>query len=331
LRYFGAEAFDEIYDILETAPGEQWADRFRASPDSPVPPPLGGDGRVAVSRTGPWLRLRTALRQFRVLSARNADARLHDRTVLGPLIGQAVTMTVLLMALFNSGVWNAGKDPNLALQLILLLSFMSFLVGLLMSIQDIVKELPIILRERMVGLGVVPYMLSRTTFLVPAVTLSVSFTVGTLWLTNRLPARGASFYVPLLVTLVLSGTSGIAAGLMVSSFAATTRQATDLLAPLIMPQVLFSGALFPVATMGIAGRTLSYITNVRWSFEANGKVADLVGLFKGKQDDIIFKTLLDRYGTTFSGSLHGHWVVLGLFVVVPLSIASFRLSLKRQK
>jgi len=70
---------------------------------------------------------------------------------------------------------------------------------------------------------------------------------------------------------------------------------------------------------------------VRWSFEANGKVADLVGLFKGKQDDIIFKTLLDRYGTTFSGSVHGHWVILGLFVVVPLTIASFHLSLKRQK
>ena len=97
-----------------------------------------------------------------------------------------------------------------ALQLILLLSFMSFLVGLLMSIQDIVKELPIILRERMVGLGVVPYMLSRTTFLVPAVAFSVSVTVGTLWLTNRLPARDLSFYGPLLVTLVLSGMSGIA-------------------------------------------------------------------------------------------------------------------------
>jgi hypothetical protein len=152
-----------------------------------------------------------------------------------------------------------------------------------------------------------------------------------LWLTNRLPARGASLYGPLLVTLVLSGMSGIAAGLMVSSFAATTRQATDLLAPLIMPQMLFSGALFPVATMGVAGRTLSYITNVRWSFEANGKVADLVGLFKGKQDDIVSKGLLDRYGTTFSGNLHEHWVVLGLFVLVPLTIASMRLSRKRQK
>src|SRR5207237_8654088 len=124
----GAGAFDEIYDILDRAPAEEWAARFRTSPDSPTPAPPGVDERVAVTRTSPWLRMRTAMRQFRVLSARNADARLHDRTVLGPLIGQAVTMTVLLMALFNSGVWNAGKDPNLALQLILLLSFMSFLV-----------------------------------------------------------------------------------------------------------------------------------------------------------------------------------------------------------
>jgi ABC transport system ATP-binding/permease protein len=330
LRYFGAESFDEIYEILERAPGEEWAARFRASPDSPTPPPFQGEDRVAVARTGPWLRFRTALRQFRVLSARNADSRLHDRTVLGPLIGQAVTMTVLLMSLFNAGVWDEGKDPNLALQLILLLSFMSFLVGLLMSVQDIVKELPIILRERMVGLGVGPYMLSRTTFLLPAVTFSVSVTVGTLWLTDRLPARGSEFYGPLLLTLVLSGMCGIGFGLLVSSFAATTRQATDMLAPMIMPQMLFSGALFPVATMGIAGRILSYGTVVRWSFEANGKAADLVGLFRAKTD-VVSKGLVDRYGTTFSGDLQGHWIILGVFIAITLGLASWRLSLKKQK
>jgi len=331
LRYFRAEAFDEIYDILEQAPGEQWAARFQASPDSPTPPPMGADERVAVTRTGPWLRLRTALRQFRVLSARNADARLHDRTVMGPLIGQSLTMTLLLLSLFGSGVFGADKPANTPMQLVLLLSFMGYLMGLLMSIQDIVKELPIFLRERMVGLGVVPYVISKTTFLVPAMASEIAVIVGGLYLTNRLPDRGLSFYGPLYLTLLLAGVGGIGAGLMTSALVNSPRQATDLLAAWIMPQVLFSGALFPVPTIAAAGRVVSNFTVVRWAFEANGNIAKLLDLWRSKQGDAVAQGALQQYRSTFDNSLAAHWLILGAFILVPLTFASLRLSSKKQK
>jgi energy-coupling factor transporter ATP-binding protein EcfA2 len=331
LRYFGAGAFDEIYDTLETAPGEEWAARFRASPDSPTPPPLGVDERVAAYRTGPWRRMRTALRQFRVLSARNADARLHDRTVMGPLIGQAVTMTLLLLSLFGSGVFDVDKPANTPMQLVLLLSFMGYLMGLLMSIQDIVKELPIFLRERMVGLGVVPYVISKTTFLVPAMAGVIAVIVSGLYLTGRLPHRGTDFYGPLYFTLLLAGVGGISAGLLTSAIVSTTRQATDLLPAWIMPQVLFSGALFPVPTIALAGRIVSNATVVRWAFEANGNIAGLLDLWRSKQDAVA-QGAITQYQSTFDNSLTGHWIILGgFFVVLPLTVACLVLRRKRLK
>jgi ABC transport system ATP-binding/permease protein len=332
LQYFGAEAFDEIYDFLEQGAGEDWAHRFRSSPEQPPAPSVTTDERAAITRRGAWLRLRTGLRQFRVLSARNADTRLHDRTVIGPLIGQSVTMTLLLLSLFGSGVFDVDKPANTPMQLILLLSFMGYLMGLLMSIQDVVKELPIFLRERMVGLGVLPYVISKTTFLVPAMAGVIGVILSGLYLTNRLPHRGMDFYGPLYFTLLLAGVGGISAGLMTSSLVSTTRQATDLLPAWIMPQVLFSGALFPVPTIALAGRIVSNITVVRWAFEANGNIAGLLDLWRSKQQDALAQGAIQQYQSTFENSLTGHWIILGgFFVVLPLTLACLVLRAKRQK
>jgi ABC-type multidrug transport system ATPase subunit len=331
LRYFGSGAFDEIYDILEQAPGEQWAARFVASPEHQPSPPFVGDERVAVTRTGPWLKLRTALRQLRVLSARNADARLHDPAVMGPLMAQSVIMTLLLLSLFGSGVFDRHTPANTPMQLLLLLSFMSYLVGLLTSIGDIAKELPIFLRERMVGLSVVPYVISKATFLMPALAGVIGVILTGLYVTNRLPHRGMDFYGPLYVTLLLAAFAGISIGLMTSSLVNTETQATDILPAWIMPQVLFSGALFPVPTIALAGRIASNFSVVRWAFEANGNVADLLGLWRSKHDAVA-QGALQQYRTTFDNSLTGHWMILGgFFVLLPLTLACLRLRTKRPK
>ena len=117
-----------------------------------------------------------------------------------------------------------------------LLAFNAFLLGLLSSVQEIIRELPIFLRERMVGVGAVPYVLSKTTFQAPAMAIGVVAMVAVLRVTGRLPSGGVSVYGPLIVSLILVGLAGLTLSLLTSAFVSSSQQATDLLSLWITPR-----------------------------------------------------------------------------------------------
>ncbi len=337
LAYFGTSSFDEIYDRLadEDTP-EEWAERFRTSPDMDTvreqqvaqPTPTVGDTSGGGHRS-PLPALREAFRQFRVLTARTTDISVHNPAVLMPLIVLPLVSTLLLLALFPSNVFSDKSHLSRPLQVILLLTFTTFLSGLLTGILAIVKELPIFLRERMVGVGVTPYLLSKATFLGPVVALQAAVMVGILRVTNRLPADGWSFYGPLLLTTVLVGLAAMAAALFTSAVSRTPQQATDFLSIWIMPQMLFSGALFAVPTMTIVGRLLADITVVRFAFEANAEHTGLLKLFRDSGTPA-GQSLTSDYGSSFTIDRLTHWGILVVFIVVPLVAARVILAKRAQ-
>jgi ABC transport system ATP-binding/permease protein len=121
LQYFQAEAFDEIYERLanEAAP-QEWARRFRASEDaawllSQQPQPGGAAVEVAdrhgLEETGQSRGLLRQLRQFAVLTGRSARILLQNRRQVMPLFMQPVVLSLLLLALFNSGAFRLD-NPN---------------------------------------------------------------------------------------------------------------------------------------------------------------------------------------------------------------------------
>ena len=90
-----------------------------------------------------------------------------------------ILFSLLALALFKGDM--DGPDNSAArLQIMFLIAFSAFIFGLLFAIQEIVKEFPIFRRERMVNLGIVPYVLSKTTFLAPLLALLILVMVGIL-------------------------------------------------------------------------------------------------------------------------------------------------------
>jgi ABC-type multidrug transport system ATPase subunit/CRP-like cAMP-binding protein len=329
LVYFQTESFDEIYErIADEELPAVWAERFQASMASEQVRQQAlsgassalGSGSPPSGGRGPWRALRESVHQYRVLSAREADINFHSKAVLAPLVAQPIIMTVLLLALFPSGVFGDADNLSRPLQLVLLLTFTSYIVGLLSSVLSIVKEAPIFLRERLVGIGVTPYVLSKVTFLGPAVLVRAVFMVLVLRLTNRLPSASWSFYWPLLVTTALVGLAAMTVGLMTSAVARTSQQATDFLSIWIMPQVLFSGALFAVPTMNIVGRWIADLTVTRWAFEAGANDTGLLALFHDAGTPA-GESLRRQYASSFTLDRLGHWGVLLVFVIVPFVIA----------
>lgn len=336
LQYFGVAAFDEIYERLANeATPEEWAQHFRASPDyaqvladqpraDQIADP-GVQGLGVTGRTGGPLQ---QLRQFAVLSARNFDIIKNNPTNIPPLIGPAVVFILLLLALFRAGAFDrAVGNPTTPVQLLFLISFTVFLFGLLFGVQEIVKETAIFRRERMVNLGILPYVLSKTTFLAPLLMALSAVMLLVLRVTGRMPASGFDVYGKLLLTLVLTAFAGLALALFTSAVAATPQQATDTLSLWIMPQVLLSGALFAVPSMTIVGRALSHFAAVRWAFEANGRITDLNDLFLNGTSPLA-RPLLEQYQTTFSRNPVQDWAILVAFILVPLVLTCLVLRRK---
>jgi ABC-type multidrug transport system ATPase subunit/alpha-tubulin suppressor-like RCC1 family protein len=326
LSYFEADGFDDIYGRLaEELSPEEWATRFRESDDyrqlraeQLLPSPAAGDGAApAAAGSPPPGGLARGLRQFAVLSRRSFDLYAKNPKVLPSLIMPPILFSLLALALFNGNTFTLGENSALALQVLFLVAFSSFIFGLLFAVQEIVKEFPIFRRERMVNLGVAPYVLSKTTFLAPLLTLLILVMVGILRVTGRLPDAGFDVYGPLLVTLILTGFVGLALALFTSAIVSSSQQATDMLSVWIMPQVLFGGALVAVLSMNIVGKVIAAVSPVRWSFEALGQIADLDTQFRVDQTKI-GAGLAIQYGDTFTRDHIQNWVILAVMIVVPL-------------
>ena len=128
-------------------------------------------------------------------------------------------------------------------------------------------------------------------------------------------------YTSLLVTLLAEAVSALALGLLASAAVSNAAQAALALPMLCFPQVLFAGAVVPVAAMAAPGRWLSLGLANRYSFEALGRALGL---------DQLTGTIpaMRAYGDTFSGTVTYRWLVLAgfaaLFALATVHVLRFR-------
>jgi ABC-type transport system involved in multi-copper enzyme maturation permease subunit len=174
----------------------------------------------------------------------------------------------------------------------------------------------------MVNLGIAPYILSKLVILAPLLTVLLIVMVTILRLTGRLPVAGVDVYWRLMLTLVLTGFVGLALALLTSAFVSTPQQATDMLSVWIMPQVLFGGALLSVTKMNVTGQIFSAFQPVRWSFEGLGHIVGLNTLFRVDTSQI-GPGLAIEYGDSFSRNPLQNWIILVVFIIVPLVLTYF--------
>jgi ABC transport system ATP-binding/permease protein len=326
LEYFAADAFDEIYERLagEATP-EEWAARFRASPDfaqmlagqpQAVAAAQADAQHQSLGASGNTGGFRRQLRQFSVLTRRAGQIFTQSPPNLMPLLAQPVIISILVLILFRTNAFDLDvENPSASVSILFFLAFAAFQFGLFDGIQEIVKEIAIFRRERMVNLAILPYVLSKVVILAPILIFSEIVMVVVLLLFGRLPAFSVAVYGPLMVTLLLTAFASVALGLCASAAVSTNDQASQIMPALIMPQVLFSGAILAVPSMNIVGEFLSALMITRWSFEALGRSADLNNLFANGTSPIAAATRL-QFGDTFSRDVAQNWAFLAIFLVV---------------
>lgn len=289
LAFFGVQDFADIYLALGTAEsGLPWQEKFeaaRAKTPAPAPPADTTPPRAAAE--GPLQALRTAARQLQMLMSRYARLLKADRQNLALLLGQAPAIGLILAFLFQPNLFGLSQEfsqrglfPIQDGQTLLFMLMVSCLMfGVVNSCREIVKELPIFRRERLVNLQLLPYLLSKvlllgaiglaqSAILLAAVSARVPLGVG--------PPESLQIYAFLFAACL----GGVLMGLLLSSLTSSAEQAMSLVSVVLILQIVLSGAFIRPDAMPLPIMILSVLSVSRWCFAGLGSLTNLNSRFE---------------------------------------------------
>jgi len=304
--YFAVADLTGVYEALaasdDPAGMARHFDLHRTRAALAAPSPL-----QAPRATAPALQPKTPTRwarQWRAVTKRSLALLTHNRLTLAILIGSPAMVVGMMALLFRPGTFAANAPSAMpAIQTLFWIAFASFFFGLTYGLLQVVGEFEIFRRERLSGLRVSAYVAAKLSVLAPLLVGVNIAMLGILRGLDRLPALPARQWGELLLTLVLISLAAVAMGLLASSAVRDAAQATLALPMMCFPQVLFAGAVVPLAEMAGAGRAMSYVLADRWGFEALGRTLGLDATAAGD-------ATTSSYVEAFSGTPATAWLVL---------------------
>jgi ABC-type multidrug transport system ATPase subunit/pSer/pThr/pTyr-binding forkhead associated (FHA) protein len=231
-------------------------------------------------KTGPAIHLghRTvdSLFQWLTLVARYARILASDRLNLLILLGQAPIVAIMTCLV-------VGKHDSRDF-IYFVLALIPLWFGTSVAAREIVKERSVYKRERMVNLGLMPYVGSKLFTLSWIVGLQCVLLFGTL----KVFHFAKLIYLPGVfggsgqwLTMVVTGVVGIAMGLFISALVRTSEMATSIVPLLLIPQILFCG-LVGVPTGPT--RYVSAVMPATWSFDEMKRLSNLDTLLSEGSD-----------------------------------------------
>ena len=180
LEYFGGGEFADVFRALEEPTTPPWKDKFKVSRpyDKYVRGPAEHAARMrtAGNETPPPARpQRSWFGQLSTMVRRQIAVIMADRGLAISLVALAPIMAIALVAVLGKGGLAPARQngkvvenittPNVLFGLMFCIS----LIATVDSFREIVKELPIVRRERSIGLSLSAYLMSKLVVLIPFV------------------------------------------------------------------------------------------------------------------------------------------------------------------
>jgi ABC transport system ATP-binding/permease protein len=262
LAHFGVQGFDDVYRILDTEPEPPAPTGERASKPGrpPRPPGLGG---------------RSFARHVAVITGRYLRTFGRDRRTVALLLGQAPILALVVSILFPSGTLaRPDVQPGQSANYVFMLFTCAIWLGLITACREIVKERSIVVRELSVGVRLDAYVIAKALVLAAVTALQAALLLGTASLVQPLHAP-AGDYLQLLGLLILTSWTAAAMGLAVSTMARNVDQAVSFVPLLLLPQLVFGGAIVTLHQMQSAGQAIAGLTFARWAYEGGGSILDM--------------------------------------------------------
>jgi len=302
LKFFGVTDFTDIYENIKTPDtAKKWSEKFYMSEyfikhiDRPLAevglslstPPAPSGVKQGI---GPHTNTTSPIKQFITLLRRYWEIKTKD---MGALIFTAVTpalVCILLDITFKSDVLSLsqenGKNFGDATQLVFLLCCVALWFGSSNPSLEIITEVPIYLRERMINLRLIPYVMSKVIVLgFIGLVQAILMTVVLLVYFKEMP-DSAEKLLQFTGSVFLVFLTSICLGLFISALANKSEVASSILPIVLVAQVILSGAIVPLGKMNPPPQIASFIMPSRWGFTIIGETLRL--------DELLDKAL-DKY------------------------------------
>ncbi len=212
------------------------------------------------------------LLQYVTLVKRGIIVKLKDRWNTGVLVLQAPLIAILIGLVFGpklkaqATVENFHEISRALGTTIFLLSISALWFGCANSAREIVGELAIYRRERMVCLSIPSYLASKLTILAILSAFQCAVLLIIVSYLGNISAPLSVLYFKLFVTSLV----GVAIGLVVSVVARTADVAAGVLPLILLPMVILGGVLLPVKDLPRSPVPINAVANMmpsRWAFE----------------------------------------------------------------
>ncbi|UJB71047.1 FHA domain-containing protein [Acaryochloris sp. 'Moss Beach'] len=279
--YFGVEKFNQIYSKVEhELSPQEWQQRYQQSPlyqkyVAQRQQSLGASGtqrgakRLKQQLPGAQVKTISSWKQFLILSKRNIAILMRDRVSLMLMLAVAPILGMLDLVTWSQPLFGREDgSANLALTMLFTTILFSVMVGALPTMREIVKEVDIYSRERIIGLQIIPYVFSKVW-----VSVLLALYQGGVFLLFKviaipdLPSE-PGILVGMYFTITLSVVAGMLLGLLGSAAAPNQSVAPILVLVFLIPQIIFGGGVLPIDTFGPPGKVLNQLSLTKWPFEA---------------------------------------------------------------
>jgi ABC-type multidrug transport system ATPase subunit len=272
------------------------------------------------------------LKQLLLLSQRYLQLIWRDRRSLILSLATAPIGIGLITLILQGKTPLAPLDSSdvtqapLALRVLFIFTCAAILVGLLSSVQEIVKESSIYARERLVNLGILPYLGSKFLIRFGLAILQTLLIVLVILLFQSPQSELIPWSIGLAITTFLTLIATISLGLMVSALVKNEMEANNVLSLIFLPQIILSGVLFKLEEFP---SKLSWLMISRWSVGAYGALVNVNAMVPEQppMSGIELPPLPFEPTPVYEASwqnLSLNWGLLCLHTVVYLTIASWR-------
>jgi hypothetical protein len=226
------EAFRLIQDVKQVS--------LRQEPAAPLTIAPVQKKRLPVRWHDEWTQFRTLLR-------RSFLSKLRNRANLVITIGVSPVLALLIATILRyseNGTYDFASAYHIPTYLFLGLIVAMFL-GLTNSADDIIRDRPVLQRERNIKVRLSYYVVSKTLTLgVFALIQCILFVL----IGNSLLQIRGMFWIDLGI-MFMTAMSGVALGLLISSLVADPKTAANIVPLVLIPQIIMGGALIKYEDM----------------------------------------------------------------------------------
>lgn len=291
--FFGVTGdFADIYQYLERDEREitDIASVFKSSAHGRLPK-LSTSPKQKKSKSSLDLlaRFRDLPSQLALLISRDIILQSRDATslVLNAITAPLAT-AMIAVAANNRSIFSDHEDlasslyPD-ALRILFVVVCSTIWVGLSTSLQTIVKERSIFIRERAFNLLPEAYLFSKTVVMLGQALIQALLVAASVVFLFDSPQSVDNWFMSLWLILFATLVAIGSQALLVSSMVQNSQQSSSIAPLLLIPQLVFGGVLF---ILGDGAKGLYSIVTSRWSMRALGAVTEITTLIPGGEKAI---------------------------------------------